>query len=194
MPKLWSATIETHRREVRAAVIEAASRLVAEQGLRGATMSRIAERAGIGRATLYKYYPDPESILRDWHAEQVARHLAQLTVIGQRAGAADRRLREVLRTHAELARESASHGDAGGASDIVAALHADERVTAAGTTLEALVTGLIDRGVRSEQFRRDIPSDELALFSLGAMEGARRLTSAAALDRRLDLVLQALRG
>lgn len=31
------------------------------------TMSRIAEEIGIGRATLYKYFPDVEAILLAWH-------------------------------------------------------------------------------------------------------------------------------
>ena len=63
MPKLWSGTLETHRREVRTAVIAATAALVADHGLRGVTMSRIASEAGIGRATLYKYFPDVETIL-----------------------------------------------------------------------------------------------------------------------------------
>jgi AcrR family transcriptional regulator len=42
-------------------------------------MSQIAaEASGIGRATLYKYFPDVESILRAWHERQVGAHLHQL--------------------------------------------------------------------------------------------------------------------
>lgn len=41
--------------------------LVAEQGLTSVTMSRIAKESGIGLATLYKYFPDVESILLAWH-------------------------------------------------------------------------------------------------------------------------------
>lgn len=41
--------------------------LVAERGLRSVTMSEIAQRVGIGRATVYKYFSDVESILLAWH-------------------------------------------------------------------------------------------------------------------------------
>src|SRR5207245_866718 len=58
VPKLWSDTIETHRREVRDAILETTVALVTKQGLRAVTMSQIADEAGIGRATLYKYFPD----------------------------------------------------------------------------------------------------------------------------------------
>lgn len=63
MPKLWNQTIEAHRQSVQDATMETTAQLVAEGGLRGVTMSEIAERSGIGRATLYKYFPDVESIL-----------------------------------------------------------------------------------------------------------------------------------
>ena len=45
--------------------------LVAQHGLHAVTMSRIAEEAGIGRATLYKYFKDVEAILFAWHDRQV---------------------------------------------------------------------------------------------------------------------------
>ena len=53
MPKLWTETIEAHRREVRDAILDAAASLVGEHGLLSVTMSQVAELTGIGRATLY---------------------------------------------------------------------------------------------------------------------------------------------
>ena len=38
-------------------------------------MSQVATETGIGRATLYKYFPDVEAILAAWHERQIARHL-----------------------------------------------------------------------------------------------------------------------
>src|SRR5262245_17513296 len=63
MPKLWSETITLHRREVRDAILDTTVALVAEHGLHAVTMSQIAEATGIGRATLYKYFPGVEAIL-----------------------------------------------------------------------------------------------------------------------------------
>lgn len=70
-PKLWSETIETHRRAVQDSILDATAALVAEQGLREVTMSEIAEKSGIGRATLYKYFPDVDTMLLAWHERQV---------------------------------------------------------------------------------------------------------------------------
>ena len=47
----WNETIEAHRREVRGAILDATAALVNKHGLLSVTMSRIAQEAGIGRAT-----------------------------------------------------------------------------------------------------------------------------------------------
>ncbi|HET7480249.1 MAG TPA: helix-turn-helix domain-containing protein, partial [Rubrobacteraceae bacterium] len=75
MPKLWNETIEAHRRAVHDAILDATAVLVAEHGLLSVTMSRIAEETGIGRATLYKYFPDVEAVLLAWHERHVTGHL-----------------------------------------------------------------------------------------------------------------------
>ncbi|MDQ4103425.1 MAG: TetR/AcrR family transcriptional regulator, partial [Actinomycetota bacterium] len=86
MPKLWNETIEAHRHQVREAILDSTWALVTEHGLLSVTMSQIAEKTGIGRATLYKYFPDVEAILQAWHQRHVAGHLDHLTELRDRAG------------------------------------------------------------------------------------------------------------
>ena len=71
MPRIWADTIDTHRRQVTDAILDATAELIAEHGPMSVAMSAIAERAGIGRATLYKYFPDVESILVAWHTTRL---------------------------------------------------------------------------------------------------------------------------
>ena len=84
MPRLWNDTIEAHRHDVRDAVMDATASIVAAQGLLSVTMSRVAEESGIGRATLYKYFPDVEAILLAWHERHVVQHLDQIGAIARR--------------------------------------------------------------------------------------------------------------
>ena len=81
MPRIWADTIDTHRRQVNDAVLDATAELIAQDGPMSVTMSAIAERAGIGRATLYKYFPDVEAILVAWHGRDFAGHLERLTAL-----------------------------------------------------------------------------------------------------------------
>src|ERR1019366_1043778 len=105
VPKLWNGTIEAHRRAVRDATLDATAALVASHGLASVTMSQIAEQAGIGRATLYKYFPDVEAILTAWHERQVAGHLEHLSEIRDHGGDARERLEAVLGAYALMTYE-----------------------------------------------------------------------------------------
>jgi AcrR family transcriptional regulator len=71
MPKLWTDTVQAHRHAVREAILEATAALVTDHGPASVTMSQIAAHTGIGRATLYQYFPDVDAVLRAWHDRQV---------------------------------------------------------------------------------------------------------------------------
>ncbi|MBN1171341.1 MAG: TetR/AcrR family transcriptional regulator [Micromonosporaceae bacterium] len=61
--------IEIHKALYRERIIDAAIEMVAEDGIAKASMAALAQRARIGRATLYKYFPDVEHALLA-HAER----------------------------------------------------------------------------------------------------------------------------
>jgi AcrR family transcriptional regulator len=188
VPKLWKDTIETHRRAVRDAVLDTAAALVEAHGLRSTTMSEIAEGAGIGRATLYKYFPDVESIVRAFHERQIALHVEALRAARDRAVGALAQLEAVLRELARLSR-----GRHGQHDPDVAALHDDEHLARAERELRTMIRELIVAAVAAYEVRADVSPDELTTFSLHAITGAREHPSTAATDRLVDLTLAALR-
>ncbi|HEX5087824.1 MAG TPA: TetR/AcrR family transcriptional regulator [Nocardioides sp.] len=188
MPRLWTTTIETHRHEVRAAVVQATGQLVAERGLKGVSMSAIAQLAGIGRATLYRYYPDVDAILNAWHEDQVTGHVERLLAISEQAGPAIERLRRVLAAYAE-SRQHSSHEDA---ADLVASLHASQTVHHHLEQLTRVVEGLIETAARDGDARGDVPPAELATFALAAMSSAAHSKSKNAISRLLAVTFDAL--
>src|ERR687891_1587020 len=109
VPKLWTETIDAHRREVRDAILDTTAVLAAEHGLRSVTMSQIAEETGIGRATLYKYFSDVEAILLAWHERQISGHLDYLAEVRDQAGDPRERLEAVLEAYALIAHETHGH-------------------------------------------------------------------------------------
>lgn len=189
MPKLWSQSIETHRRDVRMAILETTASLVAAHGLLSVTMSRIADETGIGRATLYKYFPDVETILRAWHERQIARHLHRLTEARNSAGDARRRLDAVLETFALLVHESRSHRD----TELGALLHRDQHVDHAQQHVHALIVGLLIEGARMGDIRRDVEPGELATYCRHALTAASTLPSKSAVRRLVAVTLDGLR-
>jgi AcrR family transcriptional regulator len=189
MPKLWDATIEAHRREVRDAIVETTAALVAARGLRSVTMSQIAEEAGVGRATLYKYFPGVEAILFAWHERQITGHLEYLAAVRDEAGDASERLEAVLEAFALISRESRGHRD----TELAAFLHRDEQVARAQQQLRAMIRDLLTEGAAAGDLRDDVSADELASYCLHALAAASDLPSKAAVRRLVRVTLDALR-
>jgi AcrR family transcriptional regulator len=186
VPRLWDETIEAHRRAVRDATPDTTADLVAQHGLASVTMSQIAEQTGIGRATLYKYFPDVEAILVAWHERQVAEHLEQLAEVRDRAGHAGQRLQAVLEAYAVLAHQR--HG-----SDLAALLHRGPHVARAEQHLRTFIRDLLSQGAASGEVRGDVAPEELASYCLHAVAAARSLPSKAAAHRLVSVILAGLR-
>ena len=189
MPKLWSDTIEAHRRGVREAILQTTIALVEEHGLLSVTMSQIAEEAGIGRATLYKYFPDVESILRAWHEHHISGHLAHLAKIRDQARNAGERLAAVLEGYALIAHEFRGHADA----ELSALLHRDDQVVRAEDHLRDMIRALVAEAATAGEVRDDVAPDELASYCLHALTAANRLPSKAAVRRLVEITLAGLR-
>jgi AcrR family transcriptional regulator len=187
VPRLWDETIEAHRRAVRDATLDTTAALVAEHGLASVTMSQIAAETGIGRATLYKYFPDVDAILVAWHERQVAEHLAQLAEVRDQAGRAGERLKAVLGTNALILHEH--HG-----SDQAASLHRGAHVAQAHQQLRDFVRDLLREGAASGEVRDDVAPEELASYCLHAVAAARHLPSRAAVSRLVGVILAGLQA
>jgi len=185
VPRLWDETIEAHRRAVRDATLDTTAALVAEHGLASVTMSQIAAETGIGRATLYKYFPDVEAILVAWHERQVADHLQQLAQVRDQAGRAGQRLKAVLEAYALIVHEH--HG-----SELAALLHRGAHVASAKQQLRDFVRDLVREGAASGEVRDDVAPEELASYCLHAVTAAHSLPSKAAVHRLVTVILAGL--
>ena len=190
VPKLWTDTIEEHRTAVRDAALDAAGRLIAEHGLRGVTMSRVAHSTGIGRATLYKYFDDVDALLLAWHERQLREHLEELTALRASHRDPGAALRAVLKRYALLQHQQQPHTG----SDAAVRLHRGEHVAPAHSHVHGMLTELIAAAANAGEARTDVPPSELATYSLHALGAATEVTSQAAVLRLLELTLAALQA
>jgi len=186
MPALWRDSIDAHRQAVRDSVLDASGAILEETGMTGLTMSAVAERAGIGRAALYRYFSDSRQIVLAWHERQVRTHLDQLLEVRAGAGGTDRAVRDVLEAYAGL---SSAH-DIG---ESAAVLHTGEHMEGAQRELHLLLRDLLADGVRHGQVRGDINVDDLATYCAHALGAASHMTSPDAPRTVTALVLDALR-
>jgi AcrR family transcriptional regulator len=188
VPKLWNETVAAHRETMRARIMEAAWRLVAEHGLGAVTMSQVAEQTGIGRATLYKYFPDVEAILMEWHEQQVWDHLAQLAAIRDQYGDPADRLPAVLTGYGFISRHRGAHP-----GDLASFLHRGTPLEPPQRQLLALITDLIAEAADAGVVRGDVVPSQLASYALHALAAANDLPTDASVHKLVALVIDALR-
>jgi AcrR family transcriptional regulator len=189
VPRLWNETIESHRRAVRDAILDTTAALVAERGLLSVTMSQIAEETRIGRATLYKYFPDVEAIVVAWHDRRITGHLDHLAKVRDQADGAGARVEAVLAAYALICYRPHQDVDA----ELAAFLHRDKRVARAHRQLHGMIRDLLAEGAVTGDLRDDVAPDELARYCLHALSAAGGVSSKAAVHRLVRVVLAGLR-
>src|SRR5215213_2605145 len=158
-------------------------------GLRSATMSQIAKKTGIGRATLYKYFPDIEAILLAWHERQITGHLEHLAELRDQTSDAGERLEAVLEAYALILHESRGHHD----TELAAFLHRDEQVARAQQHLRDMIRDVLTEAAVTGDVRDDVAPDELASYCLHALTAASSLSNKAAVRRLVTVTLAGLR-
>ena len=188
MPRLWTDTVAAHRRLVRDTILETAVAMAGELGLHAVTMSEVAARAGIGRATLYKYFSDVDSILLAWHERQVAGHLERLAEVSDRVGEPVDRLQAVLDAYAMMIFERPRE------TELAGLVHRGERLQQAEEHLLGFLTALILEAARAGSVRQDIAPEELARYCASALAAGAGLSSRAAVQRLVDMTLAGLKS
>ena len=168
MPRIWADSIDLHRRQVQEAILDATAELISERGPTSVAMSTIADRAGIGRATLYKYFPDVDSILLAWHARDFGDRLAQLTQLTQDDSATLQELLSFVR------RQRARH-HARGPAEVVGALahavagHRGAMPDAVERQVTSALASLVGRLAARGEIRSDLQAESLARWLVHAM-------------------------
>lgn len=165
--------------------MDAAVELAGEHGVLGVTMKAIAERADIGRATLYKYFSDVEAVFVAWHEQTAGAHLDTIrgAVDGLEPMAG---LQHLLVAHADIVRTWHASG------------HPDLTSLSSGTAsafraTHARVADLFAAQIASAQHagdaRTDLQPSELAHYVLAALEATGAAPSRASAQRITDLIL-----
>ncbi len=86
----------TAREAVHDAILDAVGRMLLKYGYRKMTVEDIAHEAGIGKGTIYLYFPSKEEVALGWFDRGHERIDAELRAIARSNLAPDRKLRDLL--------------------------------------------------------------------------------------------------
>jgi len=170
--------------------METTWQLAVANGPLSVTMSQVAHEAGIGRATLYKYFPDVESVLHARHEQHVLDHLARLRELRDQSDNPGDRLAAVTHAYAQICHHRARHGTV----ELSALIHQPDRVDRAETELLALFHEVIADAASAGAPRLGPSADERALYCVHALGAAGSLATQDAVRRLADFVLRSLEG
>ncbi|WP_203859291.1 TetR/AcrR family transcriptional regulator [Plantactinospora mayteni] len=148
------------RDHIAAGILDSAASVLAERG-ESASMADIAEAAGVARATLYRYFPNRDALLR-------AMAEAALTDLAERVADAKLDAVPVEEALARLTRALVA------ATSRYRALQLLEKSSEQHDLAEARLAGplqaLVERGVEQGVFRTDLPAELLLVAYLGLFQ------------------------
>lgn len=161
----WDHTVDGHRTAQREAIAAAAWALVERYGPFSLSMSQVAAAAGVSRPTLYKYFPDVQSMLIAHHSKLVEMHVAELEAVMSGPGLPAERLQRLIGAYAEICHHRGQHGDA----ELDHLVHSPSELDAA----EALLIDLFARAIpEAGQGGHGLGPEALAAYAVRALSAA----------------------
>ena len=152
MPKgipLTEEEIDRRRHEI----FQSSVALILKQGFAGTSMQEIAEAAGVGKSTLYDYFPTKDHVLLFIFEEELEMLQIQAEDIASQAIPAEQKLTKILETHleflvnnknffTEISMQAVQLGQAG-----------QQRIMKKRYAYQDLVRSILDQGIREGAFR-----------------------------------------
>lgn len=153
MPK--GIPLTEHEQDRRRHEIFAASiKLFLKRGFQETSMRAIAEEAGIGKSTLYDYFPTKEDILVWGMEDEFVDLAADARRIAAQPLPAVERLRRTIKNHVEVLATSKEFYLKLAFEVQRLSLEAQKRIQVRRHAYQDLIRGLIDEGIREGSFRK----------------------------------------
>jgi AcrR family transcriptional regulator len=166
-------------------ILEAAARILEENGFEGFNTNAIAEKAGVSIGSLYQYFPNKDALLSGLIEKEFAPFLAMSEKIPQ-MGTCESALREYIRAsiHHQMRRPRLAR-----LIDVAETRETFQcQVTATHNRLRAVVEDILDLPDAPAVKSRPVASSDLLAIIQGLVDaaGARREASSTALLRRIE--------
>ncbi len=175
----------------RSAVLHATSELITEVGLRAMTTDEIATRAGVSKATIYKWWPNKYAVAVEAFLSEMAKESPDPDT-----GSAEEDFRQALRGLIRFYRSKNGRAYAQliGEAQFDPQIGKELREHLVGSRRE-LVRAILDRGIARGELRSDVDS-EVAIDLIFGPAMYRLVSGHAALDRNAAdaIVDAAMRG
>ena len=192
MPRIRADSIAAHKEQTRSQILEVAERLFVEDGYSETALADIAAEVGVGRTTLYEYFPDKEEILLALVEETIPR-LIDGIISGLPEGTTHReRLGELLVASLLFVSDQSNLGTMVMRELPRLSEEAQARVRASHRQLEREILAACAAGVEAGEFRTVDPEWAGRIAGEMVMSAARTLLRDADPKQRVHDVAESL--
>lgn len=190
MPRIAADNVLEHRRLVRERIFAAFAELMVEGSYDAISMSKLAERAGIGRTAIYHHFKDRDAVMVAFATHETSEYVASLQAQLAASEQPAERLRIYVRSHLSLG-ETPLHkqrGHMGFGPQVYGALPAEARqeIREHVVAVEQVLAEILEQGAEQGIFAVTDVGATLALIH--AVLGARQVSA----DRVEEFVLRAV--
>lgn len=192
MPRIQGASIAEHHQLVRGRILDGFGAEMSGTGFAGLTLARVANRAGIARATVYNYFPDKNDLLLAYVQRNVDEFIARVEQEITAIPNAGDRLARLVRTQIEsFAIEPGTGSTAGMLDGGTLSPEVFDALMGRLAGLHGMVRKVLVYGIQSGEFRA---ADDLqaVVEMIGAVIGSQRMPvgeGRRSIDEAVDLVL-----
>lgn len=146
MPKIRAATVADHRAQQRRALVTAARELLEEGDAGAVSFAAVAERTGLARNSVYKYFADRRELLAEVVRDVTPRWTARIRADMDAAEGAREKIAAYVRAQLDLVRDGEHRVAKALASDRDAAVLREGAAQAHREILEPLIAALTELG------------------------------------------------
>jgi TetR/AcrR family transcriptional repressor of mexCD-oprJ operon len=163
-PAVSGAPLNSRTGRTTTAILDAAARVFAERGS-SAHMADVAAAAGVGRATLYRHFPDREALFDALASHAIADSAARLADAGLERAPVAEAIERIVRAVTSIGDRYA----------VLASEHVESDPAEVERLLAAPVRAVLTRGIESGFLRQDLPPDVLFELFRGVLGTAIQL-------------------
>lgn len=156
MPKGIPLTEEEQTRR-RHEIFHAAVHLFLKQGFQETSMRQIAEAAGVGKSTLYDYFPTKDDILVFTVEDEIIEALEHAKEIANKNLSAEKKLRQIMQMQMGFLEENKQLLLKLNFESQRLKAESQERIQQKRHVYQDLVRSIIEEGIRSGEFRKINP-------------------------------------
>ncbi|RUS47779.1 TetR/AcrR family transcriptional regulator [Cohnella sp. AR92] len=158
------------KKEKYSLILDAAQKVIAENGYHGAQVSRIAKEAGVADGTIYLYFKNKEDILISLFQSRLGELVEQFNARIGEAGSASEALRQICEIHFTQLERNIELAYVTQIELRQSSLELRKAIGQAVKPYIQLIEHMVRRGMETGEFRADLDPKLTRLLLFGAMD------------------------